>query len=269
MRFAAAGYGRGGVRFWPSHPAPLSIYFLNFFDPPSSFVVSPNERMDLVREQFDYKNEVGDNAGRFNIDLYMADGSDGCGSFVTTICDKPEIGCKDSGEKNDYSFNRGSTLSYFARPKLRHTANLHHLSCREWGSLFPRLYDRPVPRKPAASRTCLDPSKLIVPTPDTPAFLQPPQDGRDCFVTRTLFPFSALGLTLAAHAARANNRIPICYIEYRGFATLTLTLTLNTQNQRLHMLFLPYSEVHSFRVKSAVGYRGVGLVPLFGVGDVC
>lgn len=49
-------------------------------------------------------NEVGDKAGRFNIDLYKAEaGAGDCGTFYTTICDKPEIGCKDTGEKKERS----------------------------------------------------------------------------------------------------------------------------------------------------------------------
>lgn len=34
---------------------------------------------------------------RFSIDLYTSDGAGGCGTYVTSICDKSSIGCKDSG----------------------------------------------------------------------------------------------------------------------------------------------------------------------------
>lgn len=48
--------------------------------------------------QFDYDNGVGSSVDRFAIDLYEADGSGDCGTYVTSICDKPSIGCKDSSE---------------------------------------------------------------------------------------------------------------------------------------------------------------------------
>ncbi|CAM9338621.1 unnamed protein product [Ectocarpus sp. 12 AP-2014] len=46
--------------------------------------------------EFDYDNGVGSKVDRFSIDLYMADGDGDCGTYVTSICDKPSIGCKDS-----------------------------------------------------------------------------------------------------------------------------------------------------------------------------
>ncbi|CAM9875861.1 unnamed protein product [Ectocarpus fasciculatus] len=50
---------------------------------------------------FDYFSEVGSRVGRFNIELYEDNGLGGCnGDFVTTLCDKPDIGCKDS--QGDY-----------------------------------------------------------------------------------------------------------------------------------------------------------------------
>lgn len=49
--------------------------------------------------QFDYDDGFGSSADRFSIDLYRADGGSGdCGSFVTSVCDKESIGCKDSSE---------------------------------------------------------------------------------------------------------------------------------------------------------------------------
>lgn len=35
---------------------------------------------------------------RFAIDLYRADGSGDCGTWVTSICDKETLGCKDSSK---------------------------------------------------------------------------------------------------------------------------------------------------------------------------
>lgn len=49
--------------------------------------------------QFAYDNGLGSSADRFKIDLYYADiGHGDCGKWLTSICDKPEIGCKDSSE---------------------------------------------------------------------------------------------------------------------------------------------------------------------------
>lgn len=48
--------------------------------------------------QFDYDNGFGSKVDRFSIDLYKADGTGECGSWVASICDKPAIGCKDSSE---------------------------------------------------------------------------------------------------------------------------------------------------------------------------
>lgn len=50
--------------------------------------------------EFDYDNGLGSSSSRFSIDLYRASGSGDCGTYVTSICDKPSIGCKDS--KGDY-----------------------------------------------------------------------------------------------------------------------------------------------------------------------
>ena len=53
----------------------------------------------MLGVQFDYDNGFGSSADRFSIDLYLADGGSGdCGTYVTSVCDKPSIGCRDSGE---------------------------------------------------------------------------------------------------------------------------------------------------------------------------
>ena len=46
--------------------------------------------------QWDYDDGFGSAAGRFDIDLYEADGSGDCGTFYTALCDKESIGCKDT-----------------------------------------------------------------------------------------------------------------------------------------------------------------------------
>ncbi len=55
-------------------------------------------RCRLACHQFLYDNGVGSTADRFNIDLHIEDGEDACGTKVESLCDEPEIGCKDSGE---------------------------------------------------------------------------------------------------------------------------------------------------------------------------
>ena len=52
----------------------------------------------FFRLQFDYDNGVGSSVDRFAIDLYSAEGTGDCGTFMYTLCDKPSIGCKDSSE---------------------------------------------------------------------------------------------------------------------------------------------------------------------------
>ncbi|CAB1114811.1 unnamed protein product [Ectocarpus sp. CCAP 1310/34] len=50
--------------------------------------------------EFDHDNGFGSSVNRFSIDLYMSGGSGDCGTYVTSICDKSSIGCKDS--QGDY-----------------------------------------------------------------------------------------------------------------------------------------------------------------------
>ena len=52
----------------------------------------------LSLQQFDYDNGVGSSVDRFSIDLFTSDGTGDCGTYVTSICDKESIGCKDSGK---------------------------------------------------------------------------------------------------------------------------------------------------------------------------
>ncbi|CAM9363274.1 unnamed protein product [Hapterophycus canaliculatus] len=51
--------------------------------------------------EFDYDNGFGEQLGRFKIDLYKAQGTGDCGEWVTSICDKPNMGCLDTPE-GDY-----------------------------------------------------------------------------------------------------------------------------------------------------------------------
>lgn len=70
-------------------------------DGPTLDVTSPDEgdvamAGDEYTIEWDYDNGVGSKVDRFAIDLYLADGNGDCGTYVTTLCDKPSIGCKDS-----------------------------------------------------------------------------------------------------------------------------------------------------------------------------
>lgn len=59
-------------------------------------------RSPFFYSQFDYGDGFGGTSGRFAIDLYSADGSGDCGTFMYNLCDKPTIGCKDSSESPDF-----------------------------------------------------------------------------------------------------------------------------------------------------------------------
>lgn len=62
---------------------------------PASCHLSPSL---IASDQFAYDNGLGSPVDRFQIDLYKAIGTGDCGDWVTSICDKPGIGCKDSSE---------------------------------------------------------------------------------------------------------------------------------------------------------------------------
>lgn len=51
---------------------------------------------DEYTVEFDFDNGYGSPVGRFAIDLFMAGGNGDCGTFFSTICDKPSIGCRDT-----------------------------------------------------------------------------------------------------------------------------------------------------------------------------
>ncbi|CAM9508425.1 unnamed protein product, partial [Sphacelaria rigidula] len=57
------------------------------------------EAGDEYTVEFDYSNGLGSRVDRFKIDLYLVSNSSDsgdCGTWLTSICDKPAIGCKDS-----------------------------------------------------------------------------------------------------------------------------------------------------------------------------
>ncbi|CAM9650948.1 unnamed protein product [Pylaiella littoralis] len=55
---------------------------------------------EMYTVEFGYDNGFGVSMGRFNIDLYEAQGPGDCGAYVTSICDKPGMGCHDT--QGDY-----------------------------------------------------------------------------------------------------------------------------------------------------------------------
>lgn len=61
---------------------------------------------DEYTVEFDYDNGLGSSVGRFAIDLYFSGGTGDCGTFFSTICDKPTIGCRDSSEYLVFFFCR-------------------------------------------------------------------------------------------------------------------------------------------------------------------
>ncbi|CAM9427966.1 unnamed protein product [Ascophyllum nodosum] len=74
-------------------------------DGPTLVVTSPmdGDMAEACMEytvEWDYDDGFGSAAGRFDIDLYEADGSGDCGTFYTALCDKESIGCKDT--QGDY-----------------------------------------------------------------------------------------------------------------------------------------------------------------------
>lgn len=79
---------RSPLRSLP-RPSPLSLSLL-----------PPCPRRGHVLPQFDYDNGVGSRVDRFKIDLYTPGGNSGgdCGTWVTNLCDKESIGCKDSSK---------------------------------------------------------------------------------------------------------------------------------------------------------------------------
>ncbi|CAM9205054.1 unnamed protein product [Ectocarpus sp. 12 AP-2014] len=64
--------------------------------------------------EFDYDNGLGSPVGRFALDLYMSGGSGDCGTYVTTICDKPTIGCKDSQGDYDVMIPSGTESGMYS-----------------------------------------------------------------------------------------------------------------------------------------------------------
>lgn len=108
VRLAQVGYGSERIR------CSEDFYLVSSQDVPlpgntggpSMAVVSPTADSIAVAGneytiEFDYDNGFGSTVGRFKIDMYaqsevedmmMGD----CGFWISSVCDKPDIGCKDS-----------------------------------------------------------------------------------------------------------------------------------------------------------------------------
>lgn len=68
-------------------------YFLNVTAPVDGDEVVAGHMYDV---EFTYENGVGSTTDRFDIDLFTIDENGGCGTYVTALCDKWIVGCKDS-----------------------------------------------------------------------------------------------------------------------------------------------------------------------------
>ncbi|CAB1104079.1 unnamed protein product [Ectocarpus sp. CCAP 1310/34] len=55
---------------------------------------------EVYTVEWDYENGFGSSTDRFALDLYLVGGTGDCGTYVTTLCDQPSIGCPDS--QGDY-----------------------------------------------------------------------------------------------------------------------------------------------------------------------
>eukprot|EP00752_Nemacystus_decipiens_P014646 g13043.t1 len=66
---------------------------------------------EVYTVEFDYDNGVGSRVDRFKIDLYAPGGNTGgdCGTWITNLCDKESIGCKDS--TGDYDVEIPDTVT--------------------------------------------------------------------------------------------------------------------------------------------------------------
>ena len=107
--------------------------------------IVPRFLLCCVCSQFDYDNGFGDRVGRFKIDLYISGGDGDCGTWVTSVCDKPERGCHDTRESLSLSLYLSLSLSDastraaiffssvgFTRVELK----LFHLWYRLWSKHF-------------------------------------------------------------------------------------------------------------------------------------
>ncbi|CAM9576992.1 unnamed protein product [Sphacelaria rigidula] len=88
-------------------------------DGPHLYVTNPQEgdvavAGDEYTVEFDYNDGLGSSVGRFKIDLYRAGGSGDCGTWVTSICDKPTIGCKDTSGDYDVEIPEGTPSGLYS-----------------------------------------------------------------------------------------------------------------------------------------------------------
>ncbi|CBJ30120.1 EsV-1-163 [Ectocarpus siliculosus] len=82
-------------------------------DGPTMEVVAPSSGALAVAGavytvEFDYDNGFGAQQGRFKIDLYHAEGTGDCGDWVSSVCDKPDVGCHDTEGDYDIVIPRDS-----------------------------------------------------------------------------------------------------------------------------------------------------------------
>eukprot|EP00752_Nemacystus_decipiens_P008618 g7697.t1 len=127
-------------------------------DGPSMEVVSPTtvdefSPGETVTVRFVYDNGVGDTADRFDIDLYADDHEDACGTKVESLCDEPEIGCKDSEGDYDVTIPPATEAGTYKIKVARHETGEPH----DCSPSFKIVGTAPTPDMPEPS-----------PEPDTP-----------------------------------------------------------------------------------------------------
>lgn len=62
---------------------------------------------------FDFEDEEGSRTGRFDIDLYHKKGEDDCGTYATPLCEKHNIGCRDTAGDYDIEIPYDTTPGYY------------------------------------------------------------------------------------------------------------------------------------------------------------
>lgn len=70
----------------------------------------PNQEVGKCDYYLEYDNGFGSTVGRFKIDLYKSEGSGDRGSKMTTICNKPNVGCRDTSESRVDAATSGPCL---------------------------------------------------------------------------------------------------------------------------------------------------------------
>lgn len=85
-------------------------YFLNVTAPADGDEAVAGHMYDV---EFTYKNGVGSTTDRFDIDLFTIDENGDCGTYVTSLCDKWMVGCKDSNGSHRVTIPVDTDLGFY------------------------------------------------------------------------------------------------------------------------------------------------------------